>query len=394
MMNVTRRDKWQRGRLVCGALLIGFLAACAYPGMQVGVSANRPAEAGAELPTSDIYAISPQTIRRLRDEEDANRIRSIETPASNVEKDFQYQYRIGPQDILRVVVWDHPELNNPGAIVGTALNGASTLPIISAPLVGATSGDSTTRIVNDDGTMFYPYVGMIQVAGKSPSEVQAFLTKALARSIKNPQVEVSIATYRSKRVYLTGDVKTPGAVPISDVPLRVADAISAVGGANPDADLLDVTLTRKGNTETINLYDFLYLGNSKQNFLLEAGDVVNVPEQRFNKVFLLGEVIKTGSLPMPRGYYSLNEAMSDAGGASQLTAKASQIYVIRGTPDRPQIFHLDASDPAALVLADQFKLKPRDIIFVDATDLVRFSRVVNLVLPALQALQAGKYLGQ
>jgi polysaccharide export outer membrane protein len=374
-------------------LIFLFLVGCStIPGMQVDLW--EPPQSRTEIAKEvEVFPITPETIRQLNDDRTQvspiDKLLDLGDPAASK----PYQYIVGAQDVLRVTVWDHPELNNPGAITGTPMGIEGGLPGSSTSVLG-TANDSTARIVGDDGTMFYPYIGVVHVAGKTPEEIRAFLMTQLARSIRNPQVEVVVASYRSKRIYVTGEVKTPGSVPITDIPLTVADAVAAAGGINLDADLSGVTLNRNGIRTKLDLYAFLYRGNASQNVMLRNGDVLNVPEQRFNKIFVLGEVVKPASLLMPRGDYTLNEALADAGGVSQLTAKASQIYVIRGDITAPKVFHLDARSPDALILADSFMLNPRDIIFVDAAAIVRFNRVISQVLPALQALQAGKYLGQ
>ncbi len=359
----------------------------------MGVKSMQSPELGNEELRADIFPITSETILSLADE-DARVARDRKLRNAPTEQSGEYQYVVGAQDVLRVTVWDHPELNNPGAITGTPSLVEAGLSTTSTTILGTAATDSTSRVVADDGTMFFPYVGVIKVSGKTPEQVRAFLTKELSKTIRNPQVEVVVASYRSKRAYVTGEVKAPGVLPVTDIPLLVTDAIGASGGLNSDADLGGVTLTRAGKVIPLDLYALLYQGDINQNIRLRAGDLLYVPEQRYNKVFVLGEVVKPASIPMPRGQYTLNEALSDAGGASQLTAKASQIYVIRGSQDRPQVYHLDASRPDALILADRFNLKPRDIVFVDAAEIVRYNRVISQILPALQALQAGKYLGQ
>ena len=79
------------------------------------------------------------------------------------------------------------------------------------------------------------------------------------------------------------------------------------------------------------------------------------------------------------------QALSEAGGISQVSADASEIYVIREVTDNSvnaNVYHLDASNPIAMLTADSFNLMPRDIVFVGTPDINRFNRVINQILPS------------
>ena len=85
------------------------------------------------------------------------------------------------------------------------------------------------------------------------------------------------------------------------------------------------------------------------------------------------------------------EALGEAGGPNLGTADTSQIYVIRNTAaGSPAIFHLNAGSPAALALAENFALRPRDVVYIDPVPLVQWNRLISLVLPSAQALNAGR----
>jgi polysaccharide export outer membrane protein len=102
----------------------------------------------------------------------------------------------------------------------------------------------------------------------------------------------------------------------------------------------------------------------------------------------MGELLRPGSLQMPRGRISLAEALSDTGGVNPLSANSGQIYVVRlGANNRIQIFHLNAETADALVVADRFDLRARDVVYVDAAKVVRFARVINNLIPTLELLR-------
>jgi polysaccharide export outer membrane protein len=78
--------------------------------------------------------------------------------------------------------------------------------------------------------------------------------------------------------------------------------------------------------------------------------------------------------------------LSDAGWVNQTSANASWIFVMRGNTDQPELFNLDARSPDALLLADQFPMRPRDIVYVDVADVARWNRVISNILPTATLL--------
>jgi polysaccharide export outer membrane protein len=355
------------------AALTTVLAACTAPGMRMDIVPERqPGSSPADIRArADIYAIDAPTVAKMR-QASAQAAQPLARPASFKPYDDAYVYLVGPQDELRITVFEHPELTNP--------SGASN--------------ELSGRIVNSDGKIFFPYVGDLQAGGRTVQQIQAAIAQGLTRVIRNPQVDVSVLRFRSQRIVVSGEVKTPGTVPITDVPPTLSEVISGAGGLTGEADLGNVTVTRGATSAKLDLYAYLNNGEQSQNVRLQTGDVVNVPDRRFNKVFVLGEAGRTtpqgsASLVMPRGRMSLTEALSDSGGLNPLTANAGQIYVIRGGNAKPQIFHLNASTPDALVLADQFDLRARDVVFVDAVPVARWGRIFTNVLPSAELLRLG-----
>jgi polysaccharide export outer membrane protein len=367
-----RKFFWLRSVLLGGIAAVSAGCSTLGPGMRMDVVAagnSEPGGAAGDIGRrADVYALNATTVSRLRQQAAANGTPAAR-PAEFRPATEPWVYRVQPQDVLRIIVFEHPELTNPAG----------------------TANELSGRLVNADGRFFFPYVGAVQAAGRTVQEIQATLVDGLRQVIKNPQIEVSVLQFRSQRLVVSGEVRNPGAQIISDVPPSVAEAVAQAGGFTAEADLANVTLTRAGRTARVDLYAYFYDGQSAQNLRVEPGDVVNVPDRRFNKVFVLGEVNNPHSLPMPRGRLSLAEALSDAGGVNPLTANSGQVYVIRdglrdGAP-RPQIYHLNAASPEALVLADRFDLRARDVVFVDAVGVVRWNRIVSNILPTLDLLR-------
>lgn len=285
------------------------------------------------------------------------------------------QYLVGPRDILNITVWDHPELTIPAGQFRSA--------------------ESAGTVVGEDGTFFYPYAGIIEAAGRKVEDIRAELTEKLSKYIEQVQLDVRVAAYRSQRVYVVGEVAQPGIQLVKDVPLTVLEAINSAGGATTDADLRNVTLTRDDRSYSINLLSLYEGGDITQNVLLKHGDVLNIPDSQFNKIFVLGETASAGTgsarartIFMNKGRMTLTEAISEGGGVSQTTADAARIFVFRGGINKPEIFHLNAKSPDALLLADRFPLQPRDVIYVDRAEGIRWNQIIEQIQPTVTLLNA------
>jgi polysaccharide export outer membrane protein len=342
--------------------------------MRMQEPAHIPAESGdaqtteSQLPVP-FTDISIALVRKLREE-----ARSLDSSvAVDLPVAAHTAYVVGPGDVLQIIVWDHPEL---AAALG------------AQPATAARPSDAPAGFVIDqDGTLQFPYAGRLHVGGLRPEEIQTQLVHALGSTFRNPQVTVRVASFRSGQVYIEGEIHTPGSQPVNDIPMTLYDAISRAGGFIDSADQSRVILVRDGVSKQISLADGAgQVGNPAQ-IVLRGGDLVHVLSREDSGAFVMGEVNKpVTALPKRNGKLTLSDALSQAGSLNATTADAAQLYVIRGSLEStPQVFHLDASSPVAMVLANQFELQPKDIVYVDGNGLVRFSRVLSLLLPAVNA---------
>lgn len=346
------------GIKIAVGLLIVVLHGCAIaPGMKM----TEP----AEVEPGQVIRVTPITRVLLNQMEEER-----EAAARKLVREFsstQERYRIGPGDVLQVTVWDHPELTIPA--------GSFRDP--------ADSGQQ----VADDGRMYYPYVGIVMAAGMTVSELRVVLTEKLSTYIQNPQLDVRVVAYRSKKVYVVGEVNNPGVLPVDDVPLMIADAINLSGGLTENAHKGGVNVSRDGVAHEIDLRALYDFADASQNLMLKHGDIVNVPDRSQQKVFVLGEVRNPMSVEIINGRLSLVAAIGEAGGMNQNSANPSATYVIRGRDkDNPQIFHLDAQYATGLLLGERFELQAQDVIFVDAAGVSQWNRVISQLLPSISVI--------
>jgi polysaccharide biosynthesis/export protein len=217
-------------------------------------------------------------------------------------------------------------------------------------------------------------------------EVRDVITQRLTEFITQPQVDVKVIDFRSQRAYVTGRVSRPGAIPITNVPLTVLDAISQAGGLSDSANWHEVQLTRGGEETMLSVYEMLNNGELTHNLLLHNGDVLNVPEVGNQKVFIMGE-IGNRSVPMGNLRLSLTDAIAQSGGLSPANAQASGIFVIRQAPEDSgkiaTIYQLDASNALAYVIGARFMLQASDIVYVTTAPLARWNRVITQLTPTI-----------
>jgi len=158
-------------------------------------------------------------------------------------------YRISPEDVLNISVWREPELQR-------------------------------EVIVRPDGGISFPLLGNVMAADKTPSELEADITKGIAEYIPEAVVTVSVTQIKGLKVFVTGQVKKPGQFLIGRY-VDVLQALTLAGGVTPFADKRNIRILRRSNDgEKVFLFDYnaVQKGNAlEQNILLKPGDTVVVP---------------------------------------------------------------------------------------------------------------------
>ncbi|QQC64691.1 polysaccharide biosynthesis/export family protein [Paraburkholderia ginsengisoli] len=372
-------------------LLTSFLSACATaPGNYLDTS--RLKEDGQNHPT-ETYPVHLIDGTLIAEQAQAAASKTQVLPASTLSDPSQYVYKLSPQDILGITVWDHPELTTPQG--STLSSGGNTTQSIGGalqqPYTAALPGqaDPYGQTIAADGTIFFPFVGRIMAAGKTTGQLREQLASGLVRYIRNPQVDVRVLSYRGQKVQVTGEVKTPGPLAISDVPLTLVDAITRSGGTNSDADIQRVRLTRNNKLYTLDADRMLDRGDTTQNVMLQNGDVINVPDRTDSRIFVMGEVKTPIQVPIVRGRMTIADALTQGGGILNTDANPRQIFVMRGMKDHPttpEVFRLDMTQPDSIMLSSQFQLQPLDVVYVGTAASTTFNRVLQQVLPSVQTL--------
>jgi polysaccharide export outer membrane protein len=249
--------------------------------------------------------------------------------------------------------------------------------------------------VTTDGKLFYPYAGELQAAGLTAQELRTEITKRLSDKILNdPQVDVRVTGYNSRKAFVAGAVVKPGFVAFNENPMTLPDVIAGVGGFSDKADPSGMQLRRGDKVYNINYLDAFKSNLPLERMMVQPNDQIFVPAltetQKEQKVYVMGEVARTGIVNIYSGKLTLAEALASAGGLQALNATSRGIYVIRNTSaSQIDVFQLNAKNAMALAMADRFELNARDIVYVDASGLASWNRLISLILPSVQTVYYG-----
>ena len=158
-------------------------------------------------------------------------------------------YKIGPQDVVRIDVWKEPEISR-------------TIP------------------VRPDGKISLPLLNDVQAAGLTATQLGNAIHDGLTKYLNNPQVTVTVMEINSRRVYVTGEVLRAGALPLLPN-MTVLQALSSAGGFTQFAKLKSIYVLRNEDGKQVkhpfNYKEVVKGKNQEQNILLLPGDVIVVP---------------------------------------------------------------------------------------------------------------------
>lgn len=253
-------------------------------------------------------------------------------------------YLIGAEDILKVTVYGHDDLTQ-------------------------------TVVVQSDGTFVFPLIGRVKASELSPKELERKIVILLSQGfIRNPQVTVVVQEYRSKTVFVVGEVSRPGTYPLSGSRniveiLSRAGPLTAAAGAEvvvvrPLAEVTGPILPTEVGSEAeagsakkqaevirVNVRD-IQAGDLEKNVLLQPNDTVFVPQAP--KVFVSGEVRTPGAYPFLPGT-TVRQAISLAGGLTS-DGSSGRIRVVREVEGKTKEVKIKLDDP----------IEPGDTIVVKA----------------------------
>ncbi len=343
-----------------------ILSACAFaPGLRVG---DLP-PSGTRIVTESGLNLEVQTIS-------TNNLPATvgQSAIADVLPLFHQQvdpiYLLAPGDVLSINLWANPEITPPLASVNGALSSGFT--------------------IDQSGYVRFPLVGRVQAGGLSLEDFTNLLQKRLSVYLKQPDAQVRVLFYGGHKFNVDGAVKMPGQYAISAQPSTIYTALASAGGVQENGDVNNILLVRDGKSYLLDLLELQRNNLSPDRIFLKEGDGIHVYTTDSRKLYLLGEAGVPTPLVIPQQGLSLAGVIGSGRGLNPLSANPAMVYVVRDNAkgNLTNIFHIDLSSIANLALAERFKMQPNDLVYVDASGLARWSRVLNLLLPSAQGISS------
>ena len=289
----------------------------------------------------------------------------------------QNAYRLSSGDILSIQLWAYPE--------------------ITPPIQDNTNIKASGYPIDSSGNVQLPLIGQVRIAGKTLAETNRFLRSQFAKYLKHPDVVVRVLSYEGRRYFVNGQVMKSGQYTLNDQPISIYTALGQAGGINTETgDNTNIQLIRQGQTYDLNVLELEKQGLSLHNLLIQPNDTIFVNTKANQKLYVMGESSRSQAIPLRDQGMTLSDVLGESEGINPYSASAAKIYVMRTNLDTKQstIYHLNLSNFGNLGLANQFQMKKNDIVYIDATGLTRWQRIVNQIIPFSSALYSFDQLGK
>jgi polysaccharide export outer membrane protein len=221
------------------------------------------------------------------------------------------EYRIGSGDVLRVSVYQNPDL-------------------------------SLETRVTEAGTISFPLLGSVRVGGLTVTAAERVIAEGLRNGnfVRQPQVNLVVMQVRGNQVSVLGQVNRPGRFPLEVADLRLSDLLAMAGGvSNTGSDIVVVNGMRDGQAwrVEVDLPSLFASGGRSRDLVVQGGDTVWVDRQPL--VYIYGEVQRPGPLRLERGM-TLMQALATGGGlTSRGTEKGIRVHR-RQADGRVQVMQL------------------------------------------------------
>ncbi len=269
--------------------------------------------------------------------------------------------------------------------------------LFSGPLVadrfsaGSKSATIPDQVVSRDGAISMPYAGRIQVAGRRTQDVQTLIENELAGKAIQPQVLVTVSRPISQAVTVTGEATVGARIPLSGKGDRLLDVVAGAGGVTGSIADTFVRLSRGNTTLTVPMTTVI--SNPRENIFMRPGDVLTLV--RDPQTFLtVGALANTAEINFSAEGITLAQGLARARGLADSVADPAGVFIFRfepaslvrrlkpGSPFEtklvPVVYRVNLRDPNSIFLAQAFRMRNRDLIYVSTAPFSEVAKVLNV----------------
>lgn len=255
--------------------------------------------------------------------------------------------------------------------------------ILTLGFYGDTNLTKADVIVRPDGRISYLQAHDIVATGLTVDELRDKFNEELSKYYRSPRVLISPVAYHSKKYFVLGRVSRQGAYTL-DRPITILEAIARANGLETgildrnSVDLADLdrsVLVRNGKRVPIDFEKLFGSGDLSQNIPIEPNDLLYFPPATLKEVYVVGEVGEPGVVSYTADT-SVISAITQRGGFAPRSYKR-RVLVMRGSLNHPETFIVDTWAVTDGRLPD-FKLQPKDIIYVSSRPFVRVEDLLDL----------------
>lgn len=236
--------------------------------------------------------------------------------------------------------------------------------------------------VNREGTLVFPNIGPIAVAGLTFDQLTHLLQRKIKGNASDMYLSVRLGKLRSIKVFVVGQVKKPGAYTLSALS-HLSNAVMASGGPSKSGSLRDIQVKRRGAlVGHFDYYDLLMRGDSSKDMRLQAGDIVYFPQT--GPVVAIAGNVKSPGIYELKGKTTLADALKLAGNIAPM-----------GYAQRVQIERLQGNQARKILDVDASKLEGNEALALQDGDLVTIfaisSKLTNAVYLDGNVERPGRY---
>jgi len=368
-------------------------------------------------PTVTIVNVDNKVAQRVLAVDRTIQFKDLLTPAKAPEN------LIGPGDTIDVLVWEAPPaILFTSAPTNTAIAGAA-LSNMASPRQGGSTNASTTsstigmpmtalpaQVVSKQGTILFPFIGRLQVNGKTLSQIEAMITERLLGKANQPQVMARLINGYASTVSVVGELNTNVIMPLSPKGEKLMDAIAFAGGPKQPVNKTTIRVSRGGQTQSVPMEAVIQ--DPRQNIFLLPGDVVTAYYQPLS-LNILGSVGKNDEITFEAQGIMLSQALARAGGLVNSISDAKGVFIFRYEDPRaidniqtvgqpledgrvPVVYQFDMTEPSTYFAVQNFPVKNKDMLYIasaPSVELNKFLSILTSVLSPAAAINSGALSG-